>query len=225
MKAVIFDLGNTLVSYYQRHEFPSILREAIGNCVTELNAKGIATPDEHVVWERVREQDHGSPRNRVYPLGERLSAIFGVDDPILLDMLCAEFMHPIFRTARLHGDAKPTLKELRRRGVKTAIISNTPWGSPPRLWRPELDRHGLTGLVDAAVFCGDVGWRKPDPRIFHFTLDRLGLEAGDCLFVGDDPRWDVAGPRAVGMEAVLIDRAGVNPGAVHSLNEILELVT
>ncbi len=194
-KAVFFDLGNTLISYYSRQEFPSILREAIENCREELTSRGVTIPDESGIWLRVKEQDHGSPGNKVYPLGLRLSTIFGVTDAVLLDELCIEFMRPIFRSARLHDDAKLTLKALREMGVKTAIISNTPWGSPAHMWRRELDRHDLSKLVDAAVFCGDVGWRKPDPRIFRHALQRLGLEVEDCLFVGDDPRWDIDSPR------------------------------
>jgi putative hydrolase of the HAD superfamily len=221
-KAVIFDLGNTLISYYSRQEFPVILREAIGNCIEELTSKGVVIPDDQRVWLRVKEQDHGSPGNKVYPLSERLSTIFGVADTTMLDELCIEFMKPIFRAARLHDDAKPTLKSLRDMGVKTAIISNTPWGSPAHLWRRELRRHGLSELVDVAVFCGDVGWRKPDPRIFKHTLDRLGLEPGDCLFVGDDPRWDIDGPRAIGMDTVLIDRTRRNL-AVHTLDNVIKL--
>jgi FMN phosphatase YigB (HAD superfamily) len=57
-------------------------------------------------------------------------------------------------------------------------------------------------------FCGDAGWRKPAKPIFELALQKLQTQAGDCLFVGDDPRWDVAGPRAMGMDAVLVDRLG-----------------
>ena len=224
-KAVIFDLGNTLVTYYSRQEFPAILREAVGNCREELASRGVTVPDEQSVWLRVKEQDHGSPGNKVYPLGERLSKIFGVTDAALLDELRTAFMRPVFGSARLHNDAKPTLKALREKGVKTAIVSNTPWGSPARMWRRELDRHDLTRLVDAVVFCGDVGWRKPDPRIFRHALHRLGLEAEDCLFVGDDPRWDIDGPAALGMDAVLIDRAGRDPAAIHRLDSVIDLAS
>ena len=224
-KAVIFDLGNTLISYYRRKEFPVILREAIGNCREKLISKGVTIPDDQRVWLRVKEQDHGSPGNKVNPLSERLSTIFSVTGATVLDELCIEFMKPIFRTARLHDDAKPTLKALREIGVKTAIISNTPWGSPAYLWRQELRRHGVSELVDTVVFCGDVGWRKPDPRIFRHTLDRLGLEADDCLFVGDDPRWDIDGPMALGMDAVLIDRTASNLAAVHTLDCIINYVS
>ena len=57
--------------------------------------------------------------------------------------------------------AERAYQALRSRGIKTAIVSNTPWGSPADAWRAELTRHGLLDKVDATVFCMDVGWRKP----------------------------------------------------------------
>jgi len=69
-----------------------------------------------------------------------------------------------------------------------------------------------------------VGWRKPARPIFDAVLDRLGLAPERCLFVGDDPRWDLAGPRALGMRALLIDRAGepalANESPIQSLEEL-----
>ena len=128
-------------------------------------------------------------------------------------------MAPIFALAEVYDDTLPTLADLRSRGVRTAIVSNSPWGSPPHLWREHLADLGLADRVDAAFFCGDCGWRKPAPQIFHYVFGRLGVTAERCLFVGDDPRWDLAGPQAVGMRAVIIDRSG----ACGSLAEVVRM--
>ena len=85
---------------------------------------------------------------------------------------------------------------------------------------------GLIEHVDALVFCSDVGWRKPDPRVFQFVLEKLEVTPQECLFVGDDPKWDLVGPRAVGIEAALIDRRGVlevpEEDPIRSLDELAE---
>jgi putative hydrolase of the HAD superfamily len=140
--------------------------------------------------------------------------------------MCRRFMVPIFGQGWLYPDTMSTLEALRDKGFKTAIVSNTPWGSPAALWRQEIERLGLRERVDVDVFCDDVGWRKPAPQIFEYVLQELDVEPGDCLFVGDDPRWDLVGPRALGMEAILIDRAGTMQVAgeepIHSLDELWE---
>jgi putative hydrolase of the HAD superfamily len=60
----------------------------------------------------------------------------------------------------------------------------------------------LTTLVDVVVVSGDEGISKPDPRIFHIALDRLGVAAADAVMVGDSWAADVTGARRAGIRAV-----------------------
>lgn len=209
-KFVLFDLGNTLVSYYAIPDFPPILRAAI-----EEVERFLGTTAE---WERVAAENFEAKDCQVRPLEGRLRRIFP-DAPWSKELsaeACRRFMRPIFAIARVYDDVLPTLAALKAGGVRTAIVSNTPWGSPAALWREELARLGMADVVDVFVFCPDCGWRKPARQIFDHALGRLGAAPGQCAFVGDDPRWDIAGPQAVGMEAVLIDRR------THTLPDVLK---
>ena len=224
VQAVVFDLGNTLISYYSREEFSGILEEAINNCVEQIKKDRQLLVSDEIIWKRVKEHNHGSPGNKVYPMEERLGSIFQIDDQEKLIELCKVFMKPILETSRLYDDVLPVLRELKRRDYKTAILTNTPWGCPSSIWLSELDRYGLSEYIDEAVCCVDVGWRKPDPRPFKHLLEKLGVEPEECLFIGDDPRWDIEGPESIGMKTLLIDRTGMNPDAVHGLDEVLEVL-
>ena len=210
--ALLFDLGNTLVRYWERHEFPGLLRTGIAAVRGYLDGRGLLNVAPDVMWRHVEAEDHGRPDHRVRPLKGRLARIFELDESTcseaLLDEMCARFLAPVFARGSLYEDAIPTLRAARDRGLRTAIVSNTPWGSPAKLWRAEVKRLGLGPYVDVVVFCSEAGWRKPARQIFEYTLERLGVQAERCVFVGDDPRWDLAGPRALGMQAVLIDRRG-----------------
>lgn len=208
---VLFDLGGTLVHYFESAEFPDVLEQAITEVQNYLRQKGLLSISSKTVWRRVRDEDYEARDYRVRPLEERLVRIFQLDDSVqasgLIMTMCRCFMKPIFARGYRYEDVLPTLEELRSRGFKTAIVSNTTWGSPANLWREEVERFGLDEHVDAVVFCRDVGWRKPARQIFEFTLEKLQVLPQHCIFVGDDPRWDLVGPRAVGIEAVLIDRS------------------
>jgi FMN phosphatase YigB (HAD superfamily) len=103
------------------------------------------------------------------------------------------------------ADLDEALESLRDLGIKTAIVSNTSWGSPASEWRQELARHGLLDRVDATVFCVDVGWRKPHPAPFERALTLLDVIAGEALFVGDDHRCVVLGAKNAGMRPVLLE--------------------
>jgi putative hydrolase of the HAD superfamily len=99
--------------------------------------------------------------------------------------------------------ARETIEELRRRGLRTGLITVCS-EDVPQLW-PETAFHGL---FDAEVFSCSVGLRKPDPRIYRLALDELGVEPGEAIFVGDGANDELGGAERVGMTAVMLERPG-----------------
>jgi putative hydrolase of the HAD superfamily len=91
------------------------------------------------------------------------------------------------------------MRELRGRGFRMAILTNNvrEW---EELWRSKLP---LDEIFEVIVDSGWVGMRKPQPEIYHLTIERLGdgLEPADCLFV-DDNELNVEAARELGMTAV-----------------------
>jgi FMN phosphatase YigB (HAD superfamily) len=227
---VLFDLGGTLVEYHGRRDVPHILAQAIDQVEAELRRLGRLRVSSQVIRARVAEENHEADDHRVRPLAGRLMRIFDLDpgdwDEALVELLCRAFLRPIFARGRRFDDAIPALRRFRSSGWRIGIVSNTAWGSPGRLWREELARHSLDEWIDLAVFCTDVGWRKPAPRVYEWALERLGSQPEATIFVGDDARWDYDGPRRVGIEAVLLDRRGTTDGdtreTVRDLHEFCE---
>ena len=132
------------------------------------------------------------------------SARYANLDTELTERLAQAFLQPIFATAQVDTMPFRCSWGSKRRGVKTGIVSNTPWGSPGRVWRSELARHELATAVDAVVFCRDVGWRKPHPTPFRRALELIGVAAKDAAFVGDNPVWDVEGAESAGLLPILL---------------------
>lgn len=86
------------------------------------------------------------------------------------------------------------LREARRQGVRTCLLSNS-WGN-------SYPRETFADTFDAVVISGEVGMRKPEPEIFHHALELIGLPAHECVFV-DDIEANVAAARELGMRGVL----------------------
>jgi putative hydrolase of the HAD superfamily len=89
--------------------------------------------------------------------------------------------------------AVETLESLRRRGIELAVVSNWDVGLGEH-----LERLGADRLFSAVVTSAAAGAAKPDPAAFRLALDRLGVEAGRALHVGDEPE-DEQGAAAAGM--------------------------
>jgi putative hydrolase of the HAD superfamily len=125
----------------------------------------------------------------------------GGDPERLVDALWATFSDPA--TYRLFPDARPVLHELAGAGIRLGLISNfEPW------LLDVLELEGVRDLFGPVAVSGLLGVAKPDPAIFHAALDAAGVEPAEAVHVGDSFEFDVEAAWAVGMAAVLIDRAG-----------------
>ena len=109
-----------------------------------------------------------------------------------------------------------TLDDLRSRGLKLGLLSNT-----ARDLDAFVEHHGLD--VDAVLTSRVHGKTKPHESIFRAMLDLLGVVPAEAVMVGDTVEDDVDGARRVGMRAVLLDRAGRYPDAEVRLEDLREL--
>ena len=113
-----------------------------------------------------------------------------------------------------YPEAAETLGTLRDAGIAIGVCSN--WG-----WELDafLDDVGLLHLVDAPITSARAGCRKPHPDIYRQSVDALGVDIADAVFVGDSWEPDVRGPQRFGMTAVHVwreeDRIGLAPPALE----------
>jgi 2-haloacid dehalogenase len=100
-----------------------------------------------------------------------------------------------------YPDVAPTLAELRRTGMRTAILSN---GTPAML-KAGVDSAGIGDSLDLVLSIEDVGIYKPHPSVYQLACDRLGLERDRICFVSSNG-WDVAGAATFGFQTVWLNR-------------------
>ena len=120
----------------------------------------------------------------------------------------------------LYDDVLPTLAELRSHGLWLGLVSNTARDLPAF-----VVHHGLD--VDVAIDSRGHGKTKPDPSIFAAALAALAVAPQDAAMVGDSPEDDIAGARALGLCAYLLDRGGDYPdfpGRLSGLDELPALL-
>ncbi len=109
----------------------------------------------------------------------------------------ARFGETFFRHLQPNEELFAFMRGLHERGYRMAILTNNVREWEP-LWRPMLPVDEIFELV---VDSGFVGLRKPDPRIYEVTLDRLGVTPEATLFV-DDMEINCDAARALGIHAV-----------------------
>jgi putative hydrolase of the HAD superfamily len=113
----------------------------------------------------------------------------------------------------LYDDALPALEELRGRGLKLGLLSNS-----ARDLDEFVAHHRL--VVDAVLTSHAHGKTKPHESIFWALLELLGVEPQEALMIGDTIEDDVEGALAIGMRAVLLDRDGRYPGVDGRISDL-----
>jgi putative hydrolase of the HAD superfamily len=127
------------------------------------------------------------------------------DDPWVISALEEAYLRPVLTLPpRLNGDVISILQRMQGHVHRLGIISNT-GRTPGRVLRQLLRQLGIHEFFRATVFSDEVGWRKPDRRIFARAAEMLGVHSSSILHIGDNPETDVWGAKQAGMQALLLD--------------------
>ena len=217
-RAVIFDLYGTLIDDAPPEDYERFVAE------TAL-AIGADPEGFRVAWAANDIASYPGPPAEREQAPNRLAGLGVVDFRPALN-LRLERMRSLLVP---RSDALPTLRELRKRGLRLGMISNAS-SEVSALWA----ETALAPLFDAAFFSADEGMMKPDPRLYERMAEALGIEPADCVFVGDGAYRELQGAQAVGMTAALIrvphdeweheGTIGWEGPRVTALSEVLDLV-
>ena len=209
-RAVIFDLGGTLVDFPKREAEDSLwgtsyehLAEALPEGTAAVRAGREAfvramEAAEAEYWRRVVEEWWSGPPDSLVRGGFRRMGLEPRDEEVAtaLDGYAAAaggWSVPF-------PDARETLALLREGSLRLGLLSNTWWASA---WHDaDLAAHGLMGLLDAVLYTSDLPRSKPHPSVFLEAASHLGVRPEECAVVGDDMAADVAGALEAGMLAV-----------------------
>jgi putative hydrolase of the HAD superfamily len=128
---------------------------------------------------------------------------FNVDDEALAVRLIDDFIYIRRQMFRTYDDVPSVLGDLKGK-YKLGLLTN----GAPRLQREKIDGTKVGGYFDEIVISGDVGVGKPNPKIFDFTLQRLGAKVDETIMVGNSLSSDIAGGKAAGIKAAWLNRNG-----------------
>jgi len=190
VKAVLFDYGGVLTEPMQRM-FAAIAADC-GAETAELAALLLGGyEDGDHPWHQVERGELPFAELCRWAAEEGMRRGWRLDLRQVLEHMAAFEFRP---------EVLQRIADLRRRGYLTALVTNNAREFGP-VWREQLD-YGT--LFDTVVDSSDVGVRKPDPRIYHLTLERLGGVAPEEAVLLDDFEVNLAGARAIGMHGVFV---------------------
>lgn len=188
IKAVIFDMFETLVTLFVGRTYFS-----------EDIAKDLGVP-----LQDFRREWHATEKDRTLgrlTMAEGVSIALkklGIYSEDNVKLICQKRLDALGDTfANIPQESIKLLQDLRQKGIKTGLITNTFSDE-----RDLIRKSPLYPLFDVTMISYEQGLSKPDPAIYQRMLDALKLSPEECLYVGDGGSRELYAARDIGMQAL-----------------------
>ena len=202
---VISDFGGVLTTplldaFASVQDRVGIPPRAIGDAMRSIVESGRPNPLFELECGRISEADFE------LQLADALEPLLG-HRPVI-----ESFGNMLFEALEPNPGMLDLIREVRRDGIRTALLTNNVKEWEPK-WRSMLPVDELFETVVDSAF---VGCRKPDPPIYQLTLERIGLEPEQCVFI-DDMEINVEAARELGLRGVHFRETAQARSEVHAL--------
>jgi putative hydrolase of the HAD superfamily len=217
VRAVLFDLGDTLLNYGRLNPYEPFVQAARQ---TYAYLKSLGQPVAwfpwyafrsmlmvrwRVLWSSITKKDFDSLR-LLKRAGKHAGYKMTEEQYRELVWLWYE---PLSRQVHTEPNLRETLAELQRRGIKMGIVSNT-FVNACALNRDVAQRN-LMEFFEFIYYSYEFPRRKPHQEMYRAAVETLGVKPEEVVFVGDRLDTDVKGAMQAGMHAILKD-ASANAG-------------
>ena len=217
IKAIIFDLDNTLLDFVKMKEF------SVKAAITAMNEAGLEV-DEKKAYEDIFDlyMERGWENQHVFD--DYLNQTVGEVSNKILAAGIVSYRRAREATLLVYPNVNKTLIQLIKMGINLAVVSDAP---SREAWM-RLYYLNLHHVFDPVLTFDDTGVRKPSPKPFQMALDYLKIKPNEAIMIGDWPERDVVGAREIGMKTIFArygDTFGtVDSGADWDVNNVYEVV-
>jgi|TARA_B100001146_G_scaffold5954_1_gene5284 putative hydrolase of the HAD superfamily len=217
IKAIIFDLDNTLLDFVKMKQF------SVKAAITAMNEAGLEV-DEKKAYEDIFDLyiERGWENQQVFD--DYLNQTVGEVSNKILAAGIVSYRRAREATLLVYPNVNRTLIQLIKMGINLAVVSDAP---SREAWM-RLYYLNLHHVFDPVLTFDDTGVRKPSPKPFQMALDYLKIKPNEAIMIGDWPERDVVGAKEIGMKTIFArygDTFGtVDSGADWDVNNVYEVV-
>ena len=217
IKAIIFDLDNTLLDFVKMKQF------AVKAAITAMNEAGLGV-DEEKAYKDIMDLYVTTGWENQLVFDDYLKQIRGEVSNKILAAGVVAYRRAREATLLVYPNVNKTLIELLKKQIQLAVVSDAP---SREAWM-RLYYLNLHHVFDPVLTYDDTGARKPSPEPFKLALEKMNAQPEEVLMIGDWPDRDVVGAKQIGMKTIFArygDTFGTKEsGADWDVDDIYDIV-
>ena len=225
MKAIVFDIGQTLTYYPVPLNWSKLYRPAFGSVAEKLGIQFTEEEYTHFGEVLTKYNTRINPRDKEYSSDTIFTEILEnttVDKSLMQDIK-REFYSYFRVDVTVYPEAEDALKKIKEMGILTATLSDVPYGMDNELALGDIGP--LIKYIDLPYTSNDTGYRKPCKEGLLMIAYKLGIDPSEMAFVGDESK-DMECARNAGVKAILINRTDEKKDfgqdiVISDLNELI----
>lgn len=199
-KAILFDLDNTLLAWSD-----TIAQAWESLCSRHSARLGDTSLFSKTILDALSTLNAGSdpPTEQSVLLRQAVSNAFrelGIEDMDLAAEIADAHESERVEISRPLPGTTDTLRYFKEEGVKLALITS---GSGERQ-RGKVKKHGLEVFFDVILIEGEIGYGKPEERVYLEALEQLGVTPSETWMVGDGLEWDIETAQKLGILGIWV---------------------
>ena len=205
MKAIVFDIGQTLTYYPVPLNWSKLYRPAFGSVAEKLGIQFTEEEYTHFGEVLTKYNTRINPRDKEYSSDTIFTEILEnttVDKSLMQDIK-REFYSYFRVDTNVYPEAEDALMKIKEMGILTATLSDVPYGMDNELALGDIGP--LIKYIDLPYTSNDTGYRKPCKEGLLMIAYKLGIDPSEMAFVGDESK-DMECARNAGVKAILINR-------------------
>ena len=208
LKAVLFDLGGTLVGFPEDGSRSS--RIALGEFLSQKGydlALDSVVQISKTVWDAYTSfADNTLIEVRFPRLMQSILYQLHIEDYANKELIAEaikHFYYPVVEDSYLLNGALNLLLKLKDNGVKLGLVTDN---ESEFFHNSLLQKHDLAQFFDSIIVSYKLGIRKPHETMFLNCLDILNVDVSEAVFIGDKPIHDIRGAKEVGLQCIWMKR-------------------
>lgn len=224
IKAVVFDIGHTLVHYKNPLNWKSLYEPALNNVAQQCNYQLTDKNYTDAIFILCEYNTRINPREKEVSSDYIWGRILNAWNKELAELpKCKETFYSFFRNdCFIYDDVLEFLCFLRMKNIKTATLSDVPYGLENKYALEDIS--SIIEYIDLPYTSNDIGYRKPNVKGLQMIAEKLGVLVQEIMYIGDEEK-DITCANNAGAISVLVDRESkcFEYGQYYRVNNLNEL--